>query len=51
MRTVTKFYRVTVELLKAAEFKVIYAEDLAAEKHESWRWNQGQGKCPTDEWR
>lgn len=31
--------------------KAIYAEDQAAEKHEAWRWNQGQGKRPADEWR
>lgn len=34
-----------------AYLKAIYAEDQAAEKHESWRWNQGLGKRPADEWR
>jgi hypothetical protein len=31
--------------------KAIYAEDQNAERHESWRWNQGQTKRPADEWR
>ena len=31
--------------------KCIYHEDASAERHENWRWNQGLGKRPADEWR
>jgi hypothetical protein len=31
--------------------RCIYREDQDAERHESWRWNQGQTKRSADEWR